>query len=54
MMVGFLPPNSKDNFLNIGAARLAMRLPVIVPPVNEIALMLGCNEITSPILEPKP
>jgi hypothetical protein len=37
-MFGFLPPSSKDNFLNIGAAIRAILLPVSVPPVNEIAL----------------
>ena len=41
MMLGFLPPNSKDNFLNCGAAILAISAPVLVPPVNEIAFTLG-------------
>ena len=38
-MVGFLPPNSKLIFLNMGAAMRAMCWPVAVPPVKEIALI---------------
>ena len=38
---GFLPPNSSESFLNMGAATLAIFLPVAVPPVKEIALMSG-------------
>ena len=48
MMFGFLPPNSNDSFLNIGAAVLAMYSPVFVPPVKEIALIFGCFTIASP------
>ena len=54
IIVGFLPPNSNDNFLNIGAAVRAMCSPVAVPPVKEIALILGCLTIASPILAPVP
>ena len=44
-MFGFFPPSSRESFLNIGAAVLAMIFPVSVPPVNEIALMYGCSTI---------
>ena len=54
MILGFLPPSSNDNFLNIGAATLAMCAPVSVPPVNEIALISGCSTIACPVVVPKP
>ena len=54
MILGFLPPNSKDNFLNIGAAFRAMASPVFVPPVNDIALIFGCSTIACPAEGPVP
>ena len=54
MMFGFLPPSSKDNFLNMGAATRAICAPVVVPPVNEIALILGCSTIACPVEVPNP
>ena len=54
MMFGFFPPNSKDNFLNMGPAVRAMYSPVLVPPVNEIALILGCLTMASPTFGPVP
>ena len=54
MMFGFFPPNSSDNFLNMGAAVLAINLPVSVPPVKEIALICGCSTIAFPVLDPNP
>ncbi len=44
-MAAFFPPNSRLNFLNIGAAVAATILPVAVPPVKEIALIFGCSTI---------
>ena len=41
MILGFLPPNSSDNFLNLGAAASAIIRPVFVPPVNDMALTSG-------------
>ena len=52
--MAFLPPNSKDSFLNIGAAVCATIFPVDVPPVNEIALICGCSRIAWPALGPSP
>ena len=54
MMFGFLPPSSKESFLNIGPAVRAMYSPVLVPPVNEMALILGCLTMASPTLGPVP
>src|SRR5690554_2179424 len=54
MRFGFLPPNSNDNFLNMGAAVRAICSPVFVPPVNEIALMFLWVTIASPAEGPKP
>ena len=54
MMEGFLPPSSKDNFLNIGAAIEAICAPALVLPVNEIALIEGCFTIASPQFGPSP
>ena len=54
MMEGFLPPNSRDNFLNIGAATEAICAPARVLPVKDIALMEGCLTIASPQLGPSP
>src|SRR5262245_36169482 len=51
---GFLPPSSSDSFLNCGAATAAIRAPVFVPPVNEIALIVGCVQIASPTSGPVP
>ena len=48
----FLPPSSKLNFLNIGAAVAATSFPVAVPPVNEIALISGCSTIACPTSGP--
>src|SRR5688572_10120244 len=41
IMLGFFPPSSSDNFLNIGAATLDISAPVFVPPVNEITGIPG-------------
>src|SRR6056300_1064803 len=54
MIFGFFPPNSNDNFLNIGAAIFAIVSPVFVLPVNEMALILGSLVMASPTLCPKP
>ena len=54
MRFGFLPPNSKDNFLNIGAAVRAICSPVAVPPVKLIAFMFGCSITACPVVVPKP
>ena len=54
MILGFFPPNSKDNFLNIGAAILAMFAPVLVPPVKEINGTSLWLTIALPTLWPKP
>ena len=43
MIFGFLPPNSKLTFLNMGPATLEICFPVTVPPVNDIALIFGCS-----------
>src|SRR5579863_6538672 len=51
---GFLPPNSSDSFLNIGAATLAICRPVTVPPVNEIAFISGLETMALPALPPSP
>jgi hypothetical protein len=53
-MVGFFPPNSNNSFLNLGAATLAIVEPVTVPPVNEIALISGCEDIAFPTFAPNP
>ena len=54
MIFGFFPPSSNDNFLNIGAATLAICAPVEVPPVNEIALISGCSTMACPVVDPNP
>src|SRR5262245_31741886 len=54
MSTGFLPPSSSDSFLNSGAATDAIRAPVLVPPVNEMALTLGWVQIGSPASAPVP
>src|SRR5690625_829094 len=54
MRFGFFPPNSKDNFLNIGAAILEICAPVWVPPVKEMAFISGCSTIACPAFEPTP
>ena len=54
MMFGFLPPNSNDSFLNLGAAIEAILSPALVLPVNDIALMAGCETIASPQPGPVP
>src|SRR5687768_3656311 len=54
MMFGFLPPSSRDSFLNIGAAVLAISSPVFVPPVNDIALTSRCATIDAPTFGPVP
>src|SRR5207248_1041991 len=51
---GFLPPSSSESFLNSGAATPAIRAPVFVPPVNEIAFTDGCVQIGSPASGPVP
>src|SRR5437762_2420888 len=53
-MLGFFPPSSSDNFLNIGAAVLAISSPVLVPPVNEMALTSLCATIAAPTFGPRP
>ena len=54
MMFGFFPPNSKESFLNLGAAILAISAPVFVPPVKEMALIFGCSIIAWPTSGPNP
>src|SRR5262245_44735522 len=54
MMLGFFPPSSSDNFLNMGAAVAAIFFPVTVPPVNEIAATPGCSTIACPAFAPRP
>src|SRR5262245_52294553 len=53
-MFGFLPPNSSESFLNIGPAMRAISAPVLVPPVNETALIFGCFTIAAPTVGPTP
>ena len=53
-MFGFFPPNSKDNFLNIGAATFAICAPVAVPPVKLMAFMSSCSIMACPVEPPKP
>ena len=53
-MLGFLPPNSNDNFLNMGAATDAICSPALVLPVKEMALMSGCFTMASPQCGPVP
>src|SRR4030095_4397989 len=54
MIFGFFPPNSNDNFLNIGAATDAILAPAFVLPVKEIAFISGCLMIASPVVFPLP
>src|SRR5688572_4352937 len=54
MILGFFPPSSSDNFLNMGAAVAAIFFPVTVPPVNEIATISGCSMIACPAFGPSP
>src|SRR5687767_625280 len=54
MMLGFFPPSSSDNFLNIGAAVEAIFFPVTVPPVKEIATTSGCSTRAWPAFAPSP
>src|SRR5258705_6740893 len=53
-IVGFLPPNSSDSFLNRGAALAATAAPVTVPPVNEIAATPSWVVRARPALLPMP
>src|SRR5437773_8030373 len=53
-MFGFLPPSSRETFLNSGAHVSATFFPVTVPPVNEIVLILGCAVIAAPTFGPVP
>jgi hypothetical protein len=41
MILGFFPPSSNDNFLNFGAAILAILSPAFVLPVKEMAFIAG-------------
>jgi len=54
MRAGFLPPNSSDSFLNMGAAMEAIRSPAFVLPVKEMALISGCFTMASPTCGPVP
>ena len=45
MILGFLPPSSRESFLNIGAAVAAILFPVSVPPVNDINGISLCSII---------
>src|SRR5688572_1798368 len=54
MIAGFFPPNSSDNFLNCGAARLAILAPDFVLPVKEMVLIPGCLTSASPGPAPVP
>src|SRR6266700_8151076 len=54
MMLGFLPPSSRETFLNNGAQASATLRPVTVPPVNEIVLIFGCVVIAPPTFGPVP
>src|SRR5947209_8083510 len=53
-MLGFLPPSSRETFLNNGAQASATFRPVTVPPVNEIVLIFGCAVIAAPTFGPVP
>src|SRR6476619_6562284 len=53
-MFGFLPPSSRETFLNNGAHASATLLPVTVPPVNEIVPIFGCAVIGEPTFGPVP
>ena len=54
IIVGFLPPSSKETFLKLLAHRVLIFLPVSVPPVNEITGTSLCLTISSPIPAPLP
>src|SRR5205085_9772220 len=54
MMVGFFPPSSSEIFLNNGAPASATLRPVIVPPVKETVVILGCAVIAAPTFGPVP
>src|SRR5688572_33441464 len=54
MILGFLPPNSSESFLNMGAAIDAIRFPALVLPVKDMALIAGCWMIASPVVSPLP
>src|SRR5579859_2183280 len=51
---GFLPPSSRDSFLNLGAARAAMSAPDLVPPVKDTAFTPGWSTSVVPALGPRP
>src|SRR6185312_2270230 len=51
---GFLPPSSRDSFLNLGAAREAISAPVLVPPVKDTAFTPACSTTPTPTLGPRP
>ena len=54
IILGFLPPNSNETFLNIGAVTVAICFPVIVPPVKEIIGVSLCIVSGSPVFAPNP
>src|SRR4051794_41422783 len=53
-MLGDLPPNSSDTFLNVLAASSLTRAPVTVPPVNATFATFGCVTNGSPATAPYP
>ncbi len=54
MMLGFFPPSSSETFLKSGAHVSATRLPVTVPPVNEMVPTFGCAVMAWPTFGPVP
>ncbi len=54
IILGFFPPSSSDNFLNMGAAVFAIHSPVFVPPVKLMAGISGCDTIAAPTFGPRP
>ena len=54
MIIADLPPSSSETFLTVSAATIETRLPAPFEPVNEIMSTSGCEEIASPMTEPRP
>src|SRR5205814_8753824 len=48
LTLGFLPPSSRDTFLNNGAHASATLRPVIVLPGNDMLLIFGCAVVPAP------
>src|SRR5256885_6407759 len=53
-IIGFLPPSSSEQCLNVFAAVVPTMRPTSVEPVSETARTSGCSVIGVPTLEPNP